>query len=311
MEYVIGIDSGGTHYRVRACGLDGRTLGDYTGNTANHYALDGQTVRDRIEHHMTCCLEKFGGVRSECRAIVCGTTGLDSEEDALLLHKIYSELKGFSCPIECMNDAELAHYAVTGGYGVLVISGTGSIAFGCNHQGRKARVGGWSISIMGEEGSGSWVSRYALRHLARNFDCVVPDSPLSILLRENLNVTTSKQLADLSAELVSDYERQPELGGLVDRAAAQGDPWAIKILHDAAKETLNLVTELVNVLKMENDADLVVGVWGSNIVESPTHHQEFRRLLCERYPQARMCMPQMTALEGAVRLALEHLEKTY
>ncbi len=28
MEYVIGIDSGGTNFRVRAAGLDGRLLGD-------------------------------------------------------------------------------------------------------------------------------------------------------------------------------------------------------------------------------------------------------------------------------------------
>ena len=303
MEYVIGIDSGGTHYRVQAGGLNGRRLGEYTGCTANHYALSKQEVSSRVQHHIAACLAVFGGVPQDCRYIVCGTSGLDSEEDAVLLEEIYNALPGFNCPVLCINDAELAHYAVTGGRGVLVISGTGSIAFGRNRNGRTARVGGWSLDIMGEEGSGSWVSRHALRHLARYFDKIVPTGPLVQILQKELDISTPKQLADFSFSL--EFEKQPKLGRLVDEAAERGDQWAVRILENAAVETMRLVRELVRVLGMENDPELFVGVWGSNIVDSCIHREAFGRLLAKRYPNARLCLPTNTATDGAVLLALE------
>lgn len=309
MEYVIGIDSGGTHYRVRACGLDGRFLGEYTGPTANHYLVGREEMQSRINSHISRCLDSFEGVPEDCRCLVCGTTGLDSDEDAELLNAVYNGLPGFHCPMFCMNDAELAHYTVTGGWGVLVISGTGSIAFGRSRRGETARVGGWALSIMGEEGSGSWVSRYALRHLARYFDKTVPETPMTKMLRKELGITTPKQLADLSARITDDIEKQPNLGLLVDQAAGQGDRWAAQILEGAARETLGLVSELLRVLHMEDDREIPVGVWGSNIVDSPLHQEAFARLLREKYPNTRLCLPKSTAVEGAIHLALERLKE--
>lgn len=308
MKYVIGIDSGGTHYRVQACGLDGQSFGKYTGITANHYALREKDAAKRVQHHIAACLAEFGGKPGDCLYIVCGTTGLDSEEDDALLARIYT-LPGFSCPVMRMNDAELAHYTVTGGKGVVVISGTGSIAFGRSRPGKIARVGGWPLAIMGEEGSGSWVSRQALRHLARYFDDIVPNTPLVEMVRQELGIATKKQLSDLSFGM--EYGKQPALGKLVDKAAAQGDRWATEILQNAAAETMRLVREVIAVLQMGDDPDLPVGVWGSNIVDSDTHLKEFGRLLQREYPNAKLCLPERkTALDGAVRMALEHLGKT-
>ena len=44
--------------------------------------------------------------------MVCGTTGIDSEEDLSRLTEIYNQIPGVNCPIYLMNDAELAHYTV-------------------------------------------------------------------------------------------------------------------------------------------------------------------------------------------------------
>ena len=37
IPYVLGIDSGGTKYLVRAAALDGTILGEFRGNTCSHY----------------------------------------------------------------------------------------------------------------------------------------------------------------------------------------------------------------------------------------------------------------------------------
>ena len=48
------------------------------------------------------------------------------------------------------------------GPGVLMISGTGSVAFGRGPTGATARCGGWG-PVCGDEGSGAWIGRGALR----------------------------------------------------------------------------------------------------------------------------------------------------
>ncbi len=263
--YVLGIDSGGTHFRVLA------------GITASHYYLERDELLRRINHHINACLAEFGGARENCRYLVCGTTGLDSQEDGALLNRIYGGLDGFSCPVKVINDAELAHYTVTGGQGVLVISGTGSIAFGRTKNGTTARVGGWLFSILGDEGSGNWMGKMALRHLARWFDGTVPEGPLTRGLLRELGISTRKQLNQIAITIATPPWNVPPLGQLVNRCAAEGDTYARDILHMAAEETFRIVESIASVLKLEEtEPDFLLGLWGSNLLKSPIHLEVFR-----------------------------------
>lgn len=309
MEYIIGIDSGGTNYRVQAETLDGVVLGRYIGTTANHYSLKEEEVKKRIHHHIDRCLALFGGKREDCRYLVCGTTGLDTEEDDIFLNRLYQDLEGFHCPMVVKNDAEIAHYTVTGGTGILVISGTGSIAFGVNRSGTRGRVGGWAFSIMGEEGSGTWVTRKALRYLADCCDKVKEEGLLAELIREKLNIRTVKDLTDYSAFLTVHKNGKASLGDVVDYAAEQGDEQAAAILKEAAWETFQLADHLIMTLGMQEDAKLPVGIWGSNIVQSRIHAGEFERLMKEKYPQSEVKRPQEEAVDGAARMARELYEE--
>lgn len=305
VEYIIGIDSGGTNYRVQAESLNGEILGRYVGTTANHYSFGEEEVKKRINHHIDECLGSFGGQRADCRYLVCGTTGLDTEEDDIFLNHLYGNLEGFDCPAVVMNDAEIAHYTVTGGQGVLVISGTGSIAFGRNQKGESGRVGGWSLSIMGEEGSGTWVTRKALRYLADCYDKVAEEGLLADLIRKKLDIYTVKDLTDYSAYLIAHKNGKVSLGETVDYAAEHGDENAVKILKAAAGETFKLVDNLIRVLNMQDDPEIAVGIWGSNIVQSRTHKEEFERLVKNKYPQAVVKKPMQEAVDGAARMARE------
>ncbi len=304
MEYVLGIDSGGTHFRIRAAGLDGSLLCQYTGAPASHYTLEREELLRRVGHHIDQCLLGFGGERKNCRALLGGTTGVDSAEDEELLHGIYRSLPGFACPVKMMGDAQLAHYAVTGGVGVLVISGTGSIAFGRNKAGETGRLGGWLFSIMAEEGSGNWLARRSLRHLAAWMDGVVPDGPLARMVREELGITTRKQLNTLAVQIATPPWQEPKLGPVIDKAAEMGDPHAQGLLTEAAGETFKLARDMARVLGMEQDPDLKIGLWGSNVLKSRLHLDTVRRLVKENLPQAEILLPAKTAVEGAVELAL-------
>ncbi|MDD3335681.1 MAG: BadF/BadG/BcrA/BcrD ATPase family protein [Eubacteriales bacterium] len=307
MEFVIGIDSGGTNYRVRAEALDGTQLGLYIGGCASHYAYPETTVKERINESIDECLRQFGGKREDCRYLVVGTTGLDSDEDGLLLNSLYHSLEGFHCTMTVINDVELAFYTVIGEAGALVISGTGSIAFGMNRQKEKKRVGGWALSLMGEEGSGRWVTRRALHYLADCYDGVAPETALCGMLKQRLNIQTRKNLTDYAASLAMDTHVKADLADLVDAAAEQKDDNAVGILKEAALQTFGLIDKVIRALNMSGDPQIKVGVWGSNIVKSSTHLREFEKLLKNCYPQAILCQPQTQAVNGAGKLARELL----
>lgn len=308
MKYVIGIDSGGTNYRVLACDLQGNTLGSYTGAPANHYYITMEEMSVRVNRNIDLCLEQFGGQRADACFLVCGTTGLDSPEDEKLLGDFYGSLPGFACPVQVINDAELAHYTVTGGAGVLVISGTGSIAFGRTRAGRTARSGGWLFTILGDEGSGAWVSRAALRYVGRYLDGAVGRGPLVDKVCRELNITGRHDLNSIASRSGMPPWYIPPLGKLVNEAAALGDEAALAILKESAALVFAVVEDIVRALDMERtEPDFKLGVWGSNILRSAFVLGEFRALAARRFPQAVICLPDRSATEGAVRLALEQL----
>lgn len=308
MKYVIGIDSGGTNYRVMACDLEGNPLGSHTGEPANHYSLPAEECTARINRNIDACLAQFGGKRADAACLVCGTTGLDSDEDAVLLNRLYRGLPGFSCPVKVINDAELAHYTVTGGTGVLVISGTGSIAFGRNKAGKTARSGGWMFTILGDEGSGAWVSRAALRYVGRYLDGAAFAGPLVERVCGALQIANRDDLNRIAAGAGKPPWKIPPLGKLVNEAADAGDAAARAILKESAALVFAIVEDIARALELERtEPDFKLGVWGGNILHSTYILNEFRALAARRFPQAALCLPQRTALEGAARMALEEI----
>lgn len=300
MKYVLGIDSGGTNYRVEAQDEAGNRLGYFVGEPANHYNFPEELWKNRIETSIDACLAQFGGTRSEVKALVCGTTGIDSDADEEMLNAYYRSLPGFSCPVKVVNDAELAHYTVTGGTGILVIAGTGSIAFGRSCAGKTCRTGGWMFTIEGDEGSGTWVSRMALREVGRWLEGAVPETVLTKVVCEKLNIRTRDDLNSVALQGGNAPWEMPHLGRLVNQAAEAGDRAAKEILRQAANHIVRLVVDNAAALKLpETEPDFIIGMWGSSLLCSPITLQECCVQLQKKYPQAEIRLPQRTASEGA------------
>ena len=308
MDYVLGIDSGGTNFRIMAGDCQGNVLGSYTGRPANHYCVPEKEIKQIVNQSLDACLAQFGGRREDCRYLVVGTTGLDSDQDGEYLRNLYGQIPGLNCPQCIMNDAELAHYTVTGGSGVLVISGTGSIGFGRDRLGHTARAGGWFCTILGDEGSGSWVSKRALRQLGRWLDGAAAEGVLIRSLRKELSVHTREDLNDIAVRMADPPWKPPELGKLVNEAAAAGDPDAVAILKEAAALMLTIAEDVATALHLdENEPGFPLGIWGSNILKSPVLCDVFCALAAKRFPGSPVVRPARSATEGAVQLALERL----
>ena len=305
MEYAVGIDSGGTSYRLRAVSEDGSVLAEFTGQSANHYRMSHEELVRTVNDNISSLLDSFGGKRADCRALFCGTTGLDSDADAALLHSLYSNECGLSCPVRIISDAELAHYAVTDGKGIVIVAGTGCIAFGSSRSGVRGRAGGWLFTILGDEGGGAWISRRALQLLSRYLDGAVGESLLIRVLREKLGVNGRDDLCRIAGSLCNPPFRVPSLGAVVSECADSGDKNAIAILEEAAQHAFSLVLDLDAALAVSRGwPDFPVGLWGSTILGSAVMRKRFEDLLHERYPEAVIVLPERSALEAAACQAL-------
>ena len=305
MKYILGVDSGGTKYQVRAMALDGTVLADHIGVPCRHYQIGEEETARRIEQNMTDCLGLFGGKRENCVAIAAGVSGIDSEEDEAILHRIYNSLAGFTCPVRCLNDAEMTHYTVTGGTGVLVIAGTGSIAFGRNSKGESMRVGGWLFTILSDEGSGSYITRKAMFWYSRYLDGVIEETELIRLIKGRLGSLSRKDLMLFATDIATPPWTTPSLSIEVNQAANSGDPYALEILEDAAKCTFSLADAAIEKLRLQEEEELRVGVWGSAIVKNRLHLENFTRLVKAKYPEAKVLLPEKDAVDGACMMALE------
>ena len=114
--------------------------------------------------------------------------------------------------VRVLSDVETAHQAAFGaGPGILVVAGTGSIAFGRSPRGRTARAGGWG-ALLGDEGSAFWIGREALKDigLRKKFP-----SPLTLAH----GPTPVRRTAALARRVIKLAPKNRAAAALLDRAA--------------------------------------------------------------------------------------------
>jgi N-acetylglucosamine kinase-like BadF-type ATPase len=167
------------------------------------------------------------------------------------------------------DDARIALTGATAGEpGVVVIAGTGSIAFGRNSAGRTARAGGWGY-LFGDEGGAFWIAREALRSALRwEEGWGVPSS----LRARLLDATGARNMNHLLHRCYTAEFPRPRIASfavLVNHAAEGGDPVAMEILHAAATELACLALAVREQLFPNGEPVLVAysgGVFGSRIL---------------------------------------------
>ncbi|WP_097014916.1 BadF/BadG/BcrA/BcrD ATPase family protein [Anaerocolumna aminovalerica] len=308
MNYVIGIDSGGTKFLVKAVGLDGTELASYEGKPAGLYRFELSEAVERIQENIGKCLEQAGLVVEDCSAIVCGTTGVDCEEDKKEVEAVYRNLQGFSCPVLCMNDAEVALYAVAKGIGTVVIAGTGSICFGRNKLLQTARCGGWPPCIFGDEGSGVWMNLKALEHMSYVFDGRRKETILFKMLQEEIQVDSPKKLISICQRIEKENAGFLKLAPVIVEAYKLKDAYARQMIEEEASMTFELADTVIMKLNLAAEREFIVGVWGSAIVKNPYHFSLFQDKITEKYPNGRVRIASIDAAYGACLAGIDTLK---
>ena len=140
-----------------------------------------------------------------------------------------------SARYQIVHDAWIALTGAIGGEpGMVVIAGTGSMAFGRNRENRSARAGGWGY-VFGDEGGAFDLVRQALRAVLRAEEGWGPETVLRELLLEPTGAPDANALMHLFYTPEYPRHRVAAFAPLVDRAAAMGDAVAQDILKQAAQ----------------------------------------------------------------------------
>ena len=189
--------------------------------------------------------------------------------------------------------------------GIVIVSGTGSIAYGRDAEGRASRAGGWGY-LLGDEGSGYWIGRLALRAVVRHADGRGRITSLTPRLLNHFGVQKASELINA----VYHEELSPgsiaALARYVQQSRDEGDMVASGILNRAADELMTAATAVMARLDLADKAFTFV-LAGGMFHAVPWLSDQLQLLLPTLASRSRVMRLEEEPALGAVQLAIAEL----
>jgi N-acetylglucosamine kinase-like BadF-type ATPase len=233
-RYFLGIDGGQSSTAALIGDEFGRVLGMGRAGPCNHVATDEGRAQfvAAIQGCLRAASAQAGLDSSSVRFVsAClGFSGGPADKESILREMIGTE------QMTVTHDALIALSGATAGQpGLIAIAGTGSIAFGRNASGKTARAAGWGY-MFGDEGSGFYITRQALRAALRSEEGWGPSTSLRSVLLDATGAPNVDQLLHRLYTPEFPRSRIAGLAKLVDQAAENGDATARNILTETAQQ---------------------------------------------------------------------------
>ncbi len=252
MTFFMGIDGGGSTLRVAVVNESLKMVGDYHDNQSVNPVVVGKEVsQQRIQQGIQRALQHAQCDAAAIRAVAIGVAGASSSHATEWLNDILRPVLP-TTRIVPSSDFEIA---LVGAHaerqGVLLLSGTGSVAFGINERGETAQAGGWGY-LLGDEGSGYWLGLQALRHLIAVADGRESSSSLAAAVLRTLDLPDARALITWVYHAGQPRTREiAALAPLVLHAAGMNDKVANRIVERGVRELVTLVNTINKRLKLK------------------------------------------------------------
>jgi glucosamine kinase len=301
-SHFAGIDGGGTKTAAAIVRPDMTVVGEGLSGPSNHLRVGTEEAVRNISSALHQALAAAGLQPGELEYTYCGIAGSDHP---LHRQKLVDALRGVfpGGNFTVDSDARVALTAGVGtGPGLVVIAGTGSVAFGRNGRGEEARAGGWGPTL-GDEGSGYSIARRGLAAVVRSFDGREPQTLISDLLCTHYGMCDIEDLPyfvyapTTHADDIATYFR------LVLEAAQNGDVTALEIFRAEGRELGLTVAAAARKLKMLSERFPVAYVGGAfragELLLAP-----LREAILAEAPGAELRPAAERPVVGAARLAV-------
>ena len=304
--FCLGVDGGGTNTRAAILDGDGRLRGEGRADAANFLRVGLATAIANIRSAVEAASEASGIEIHQISAACFGLAGVGNSKHRIEMDKaLHGSLRIRRMMIE--TDARVALAGATNlEPGVVIIAGTGSIAYGVNQQREYARAGGWGPA-MGDEGSGYYIGRRALAAVVSAYDHRSHLTSMTEPVCRHFGVSTPPELPPVIYESPTKVMHEvAALAKIVVRSAREGDPVAQGILAEAAVELARAVVAVIKRLNLQEETFRVAYVGGV----FQAGEVIIRRMaddILKVAPYANIAPPLSPPVIGAARLALSSL----
>lgn len=291
----MGVDAGGSHTTAVVADEEGTILGQAHGEPGVVRPGKEQQAADAIADTCHRVLRNLkGGAKPEVLVVGAAGAGAEPQRSGLQAALEVAHLAG---RVRVTTDAEIALAAAFGEEaGVVLLAGTGSIAWARLPDGTTQRVGGLGPTL-GDQGSGYDLGRQSLRAAALAYEGLGPDTRLRALLVPDR--------AALAEAVRSQHEIEPRLVSLLARlvieAAEGGDAVSRSIVAQCADILARHAVVLVE--KFGGDAKVRVALGGGLLTSLASYRMRVAERVAALAPRAELAGEPIEPAHGAIRLA--------
>jgi N-acetylmuramic acid 6-phosphate etherase len=304
-ELYLGIDGGGTHTVALLANRDGSILGRGTAGPSNRQAVGTERALAALDEAVSAAFTAAGLTRGPVASACLGLAGADRPDDQRAIRE-WAERVHLASKLEVTSDAAILLAAGTPqGCGLVLIAGTGSIAFGQTAEGRRARAGGWG-HLLGDEGSAYALVMAALQAVVRAAD---GRGSATRLTERVLNHWQLTQPQELIAAVYRSGRDRTDLAALAPLVieTAQDDAVAAALVEQGARELARAGESVVRQLGWQGPIPLALA--GGLLLGNANYRDWVLRLLSDGGIKPEPVSLVEEPAQGAVKLALAELTR--
>jgi len=300
MNYLIGVDVGGTKTDCIIADAEGNILSEVISTSSNPLVIGIDKAAENIWSSIKECNKNIKVKYKDVGLALIGSTGVGRQVDA---DKLLNELKRIT-DIKNIEVTTDAHIALEGAFpnqpGCILIAGTGSIIYGKDKEGKLHRAGGFG-SLIGDQGGGYSIGRKGLIAVSKQLDGLGNNTKITNLLCDEFNIKNKDELiSKVYGKQISIQEAAP----LVIEAARTNDETAITILN---KESDELIEQIAAMKRKLNHEKLNLAFTGSLIQNKNYYSNLLRAKIKKELPFVNVTEAKNSPAVGAILLAKKHL----
>ncbi len=299
MNYVIGIDGGGTKTRALLATPDGDILAEANTGPSNPQIVGFDRAAHSIFNLVRECCGKISQPVKLVKSVVAGIGGIGRSEDKSQLIEALKSVSIYTKNIQLEHDARIAlEAALPWRPGIVLISGTGSIAFYRTKDNLFLRSGGWG-RVLGDDGSGYDLSREALRAVMLAYEERGKTTVLTDKVLKFFNIGMPDHLISAIKRINGDIA---PIAPLILESAQENDTVALEILENGANELVMLIQTLIN--QHAPEGKITLAFEGGLLDKDNVYSSLVRRKLKEKFPSLYVQKPKFPPVYGALILAI-------